>query len=223
MIREDVLDIFARHSVPVPPDCITPFYQRKPGEGLSQQGWAVQLPSHSQVSAALRISHDKVVRPPSVPNAHQPAMPASGTSSPAFQLSVVSAAQSCYLTRVSLATAPSTFDHSLLMLQGKPVAHDPGCAASLTSHAPAMQGSQKVAVQEYTWKDTQMKILQQALRSSGRFLLVNHLPAAATRRDMINMFRGFRLLEGDELGPCVSAHNIRSLCITCSSSEPVQS
>lgn len=86
-----------------------------------------------------------------------------------------------------------------------------------------MQGSQKVSVQEYTWKDTQMKILQQALRSSGRFLLVNHLPAAATRRDMINMFRGFRLLEGDELGPCVPAHHVRSLCIISVSSAPVHS
>lgn len=107
MIREDVLDIFARHSMPVPPDCVTPFYQRKPGEGFSQQGWAVRLPSHSQVSSALRISYDKVVRPPSVPNPHQPAMPA--TRSPAF----LSAAQSCFLTRIGLATAPSTFDGSI--------------------------------------------------------------------------------------------------------------
>lgn len=62
MIREDVLDIFARHNLQIPPESITPFYHRRPGEGIAQSGWAVQLLSHTEVSKALRISRDKVVR-----------------------------------------------------------------------------------------------------------------------------------------------------------------
>lgn len=65
MIREDVLDLFARHNLQVPPEAVTPFYQRRPGEGFAQHGWAVQLFTAGEVAAALRSSNDKVVRPAS--------------------------------------------------------------------------------------------------------------------------------------------------------------
>lgn len=65
MIREDVLDMFARHNLQVPPEAVTPFYQRRPGDGFIQHGWAVQLFSAAEVAAALRSSKDKVVRPAS--------------------------------------------------------------------------------------------------------------------------------------------------------------
>lgn len=68
-----------------------------------------------------------------------------------------------------------------------------------------MQGPHRLVVEEYTFKEPHVKYLQQALRSAGRFLLVQNLPPHATRRDLIQMFRGFKLLEGEHSGPCAAA------------------
>eukprot|EP00892_Ulva_mutabilis_P011036 jgi/Ulvmu1/8304/UM042_0009.1 len=124
MIREDVMDIFARHNLQIPPESVTPLYYTRSGEGFIQFGWAVQCVSHSQVSRALRISRDKV-------------------------------------------------------------------------------GPHRVSVEEYTLQETQLRVLQQALKSYGRYLLVQNLPQEVTYRDLIQAFRGFRLLEGDSTGPVI--------------------
>lgn len=68
-------------------------------------------------------------------------------------------------------------------------------------------------------KETHLSVLQTALRSSGRFLLVQNIPSSATRRDMTGMFRGFRLLEGDSVGPCAPPAALPMLC--CRPHSPV--
>lgn len=62
MVKEDVLDVCARHDIFISPDQVRPIYRRDQGQVLARTGWRLILPSPELRTRAFRILDTKVVR-----------------------------------------------------------------------------------------------------------------------------------------------------------------